>query len=67
MKRLWPLKWRPLLDAWVDVGLFQIETAIWREQYGSNTQDYIIVQFYLLRKWGFHFRLYQTAERIVDR
>jgi hypothetical protein len=60
---LWPVRWRPLLDAWIDVGLFQIQTAIWREQLYMDAFEYLIVEFRLLRKWGFRLRLYDTAER----
>lgn len=65
--RLWPLKWRPLLDVWIDVGLLQIQTSLWRDNLNFDGREYVIVDARLLRKWGFRFRLYDTAMRIMDR
>lgn len=64
--RIWPLRWRPLLDAWLDVGLFQIQTGVWREQWHMDAVDYLILEVRLLRKWGFRFRLYDTAMRRTE-
>ena len=64
---LWPVRWRPLLDAWIDVGLFQIETGIWREQWHQDARDYLVLQVRILRRWGFRIRLYDTAIRSMER
>jgi hypothetical protein len=64
---LWPVRWRPLLDAWIDVGLFQIQTGVWREAWHNDCVDYLILEFRLLRKWGFRLRLYDTAMRKTER
>lgn len=63
---LWPIRWRPLLDAWVDVGLLQIQTGIWRYQWHQDSIDYLILEIRLLRKWGFRLRLYDTGIRRIE-
>ena len=63
----WPLRWRPLLDAWVDIGLLQVQTSVWREQFNFDGIDYMIVEVRILRKWGFRFCLYDTSMRRIDR
>lgn len=65
--KVWPLRWRPLLDCWIDVYLFQLNTAVWRENWNSYSTDYLIVEGRVLRKWGFRFRLYDTAMRRMER
>ena len=57
----------PYLDAWFDCGLFQMQTAIWRTSWHSDCKDYVILEFRILRKWGFRIRLYETAMRIMER
>lgn len=64
---LWPLRWRPLLDAWLDIGLLQIQTVVWRDAIWNDCTDYLILDIRLLRKWGFRVRLYDTAMRRMDR
>lgn len=66
MHKLWPLKWRPLLDCWCDIYLLQFQTAIWREAFYNDCTDYVYVEGRVLRKWGFRFRLYDTAMRRLE-
>lgn len=63
---LWPLRWRPLLDFWIDIGLLQVSTALWREAIWNDSRDYLFLEVRLLRKWGFRVRLYDTAMRIAN-
>lgn len=57
----------PLLDAWLDCGLFQIQTGIWRVAWNMDCRDYVILEFRVLRKWGLRFRLYDTGMRMMQR
>lgn len=62
------MKWDwPLLDAWLDCGLFQIQTALWRTAWHSDSRDYVVLEFRILRKWGLRFRLYDASFRIAKR
>ena len=65
--RIWPPKYRPMLDAWLDIGLLQISTAVWREAIYNDCTDYLYLEFRVLRKWGFRVRLYDPAMRREDR
>lgn len=65
--RLWPLKWRPMLDCWLDIGLLQISTAVWREAIWNDCKDYLYLEIRVLRTWGFRIRLYDTAMRRMER
>ena len=65
--RIWPLKYRPMLDAWVDIGILQIATAVWREAIWNDCTDYLYLEIRVLRKWGFRVRLYDTAMRRAER
>ena len=65
--RIWPLPYRPMLDAWVDIGLLQIATAVWREAIWNDSTDYLYLEIRVLRKWGFRVRLYDTAMRRMER
>lgn len=57
----------PYLDAWFDCGLFQIQTALWRTAWHTDSREYVILDFRILRKWGLRFRLYDTSLRIMER
>jgi len=62
------MKWDwPLLDAWFDCGLLQVQTAVWRTAWHQDCRDYVILDVHILRKWGFRFRLYDTGMRIAER
>lgn len=62
------MKWQwPLLDAWLDCGLFQIQTAVWRTCWNQDAREYLILEFRILRKWGLRFRLYDTGMRMFQR
>ena len=65
--RIWPPKYRPMLDAWLDIGLLQVGTAVWREAIWNDSTDYLYLEFSVLRKWGFRLRLYDTAMRRIER
>ncbi len=65
--RIWPPKWRPMFDAWIDIGILQVATAVWREAIWNDCTDYLFLEIRVLRKWGFRIRLYDTAQRRMDR
>ena len=57
----------PYLDAWFDCGLFQAQTAIWRTAWNTDCKEYVVLEFRVLRKWGFRIRLYDTGMRMMER
>lgn len=57
----------PYLDAWFDCGLFQIQTGLWRKSFNADCMEYTVLEFRILRKWGFRLRLYDTSMRIFER
>lgn len=57
----------PYLDVWFDCWLFQLQTAIWRTAWHIDCREYVILEFRILRKWGFRVRLYETGLRIAER
>jgi hypothetical protein len=57
----------PYLDAWFDCWLFQVQTVLWRTRWDTDCRDYVILEFRILRKWGFRLRLYDTGMRIFER
>lgn len=63
---LWPLRWRPLLDLWVDVGLLQVSTNAMSRQVNMDAVLYLSLRITLLHKWGFHVRLYDTGLRQME-
>ncbi len=65
--RLWPVKWRPLLDIWVDIGFLRMQTSIWRDHWSADATDYLFLEIRLLEKWGFRIRLYDTEIRSAER
>ena len=64
--RLWPPRYRPMLDVLLDVGFFSIRTVAMRRSDYSRVYDYIGLECNVL-KWSFRFRLYDTMERKYDR
>lgn len=65
--KVWPLKFRPMFEAWVDIWLLQVSTAVWRETIWNDCTDYLYLEIRVLRKWGFRVRLYDTAMRRMER
>lgn len=64
--RMWPPRYRPMLDFMLDVGFLSIRTVAMRRSDYAMVYDYIGVEFNVL-KWGFRCRLYDTMQRRVDR
>lgn len=65
--RLWPIRWRPLLDIWVDVYFVQVRTALFRENINFDSIEYLALQVTTVHKWGFKIRLYDTGIRRMER
>lgn len=57
----------PYIDAWLDCWLFQIQTALWRKSWHSDCMEYVVLEFRILRKWGFRLRLWDTSIRMFER
>ena len=64
--RIWPSRYRPMLDFLLDVGFLSIRTVAMRKADYMMVYDYIGLEINFLR-WGFRFRLYDTMERRADR
>ena len=64
--RIWPARYRPMLDFMLDLGFLRVRTELMRRSDYNMMFEYIGVELMLLR-WGFRFRLYDTMQRRYDR
>jgi hypothetical protein len=60
------IKWRPVLELWVDIHFLQIATAVLREQIQDDVIEYVLLDVRVFRKWGFRIRLYDTWVRRME-